>query len=467
MAHMKLETLLESARVPGRLGKGAMLTAAYFAAVIWALRLIVVPGDAPVAYPLAGLFMTTFLLVGVVPGLMLAFLAERDAAAADASRRRTEGLEREVAGHRRAERLLREMQAHLSDAQEIASIGSWDCDLSSGLVHCSPELLRIYGKAPDAPAASYEQFLSLVHPDDRDAMRLAIDGSRSTHKPFSYYHRIKRPDGSVRVLHGQGRVVAANGGPAHIAGTSQDVTDRKATEGVLAVQALKLERSNSELRQFAYVASHDLQEPLRTVAAFSQLLQEKYAGRLDKDADEIIGFVADGARHMQALVGALLAYFRVTSREVKVETVDSAAVLSGVVSDMYKTLSDAGATVTHVALPHVQADAALLADVFTNLLANAVKYRSAAPPRIQVWASRTGGLVEFAVSDNGIGIDPRHHERIFRVFQRLHTRDAYPGTGIGLSICQRIVERFGGRIWLESAPGKGAVFHFTLPAAAA
>lgn len=464
---MKADRLLALARAPGRLGKGAMLAGAYFAAVAWALRLVVVSGDAPLAHPAAGLALASLLLAVVVPLLMVFFLAERDAAAEDGFLQRTESLRREIAAHRGVERRLREMQAHLTDAQEIASIGSWDCDLNTGLVNCSPELHRIYGTPPDAAPTPYESFLNLVYPDDRPAMRAAIDGSRVTHAPFSYFHRIVRPDGSIRVLHGQGRVVAANGGPAHVAGTSQDVTDSKATEKALALQAAKLARSNTELRQFAYVASHDLQEPLRTVAAFSRLLQERYGGRLDKDADEIIGFVSEGAQHMQALITGLLAYFRVTNRDITVETVDPNKVLGEVLSALHQSLEDSGGKVVYVGLPKVEGDAALLGDLFSNLVSNAVKYRSAAPPHVQIWASAAGGFCEFSVSDNGIGIDPRHHERIFKVFQRLHTRDRYPGTGIGLSICQRIVERLGGRIWLDSAAGKGATFHFTLPEARA
>jgi len=237
-----------------------------------------------------------------------------------------------------------------------------------------------------------------------------------------------------------------------------DITDRKRAEEALA-------RSNAELEQFAYVASHDLQEPLRMVTGYVEMLQRRYKGRLDADADDFIAFAVDGARRMAALINDLLAYSRVTTRGKAFEPTDCETVLERVLSNLEVAISETGAVVTHDPLPTVMADGVQLARVFQNLVGNAIKYHGPEPPRVHVWAERDDGTWRFAVRDNGIGIAPEHQERIFVVFQRLHGRGEYDGTGIGLAISKRIVERHGGRIWVESQPGKGSTFYFTLSAA--
>jgi PAS domain S-box-containing protein len=234
----------------------------------------------------------------------------------------------------------------------------------------------------------------------------------------------------------------------------RDVTDRVRGEEELAARTEELERSNAELEQFAYVASHDLQEPLRMVASYTQLLARRYRGKLDEDAEEFIGYAVDGVTRMQALINDLLAYSRVGTRGGAFEPVDTGAVLDRVLASLGPAMEDAGATVTH--------DPGQLGQLLQNLVGNAVKFRGEAPPRVHVSAERGEGEWTFSVADNGIGIDPEYAERIFVIFQRLHTRGEYPGTGIGLAICKKIVERHGGRIWFEPAPGGGTVFRFTL-----
>ncbi len=243
----------------------------------------------------------------------------------------------------------------------------------------------------------------------------------------------------------------------------RDVTDRVRGEEELAARTEELERSNRELEQFAYVASHDLQEPLRMVASYTQLLARRYRGRLDEDAEEFIGYAVDGVTRMQALINDLLAYSRVGTRGGAPEPVDTAAVLERVLSSLGPAVEDAGATVTHGPLPTVTGDAGQLGQLLQNLVGNAVKFRGEVPPRVHVSAARGRDEWTFSVADNGIGIDPGYAERIFVIFQRLHTRAEYAGTGIGLAICKKIVERHGGRIWFEPAPGGGTVFRFTLP----
>ncbi len=230
----------------------------------------------------------------------------------------------------------------------------------------------------------------------------------------------------------------------------------------VAERTAALQRSNEELQQFAYVASHDLQEPLRTIATYVKLLAQRYYDKLDAQAEEFIGFAVDGAERMQQLIQGLLAYSRIESKELACTSTDCETVLTCTLRDLQQAITESGAEITHDPLPTIAADAKQLGLVFQNLLGNAIKFRSTECPRIHVSARKNGQYWCFAVHDNGIGLDPNQTERIFHIFQRLHTRQEYPGTGIGLAICKKIVERHGGRIWVESAPGRGATFFFTI-----
>jgi signal transduction histidine kinase len=224
----------------------------------------------------------------------------------------------------------------------------------------------------------------------------------------------------------------------------------------------ELKRSNEELEQFAYVASHDLQEPLRMVSSYTQLLGKRYKGRLDADADEFIAYAVDGATRMQALISDLLAFSRVNRSDVVSISADGA--LDEALARLTAAIRESGAVITRMPLPTVHADRGQLVQLFQNLIGNAIKFSGDRVAAVDVTASQTGGDWLFAVKDNGIGIDPRYAERIFGIFQRLHNRAAYPGTGIGLAICHRIVTRMGGRIWVDSRPGDGATFRFTIAA---
>lgn len=247
---------------------------------------------------------------------------------------------------------------------------------------------------------------------------------------------------------------------------SLDITERKLAQQRLEQAVSDLERSNRELEQFAYVASHDLQEPLRMVASYTQLLEERYRDGLDEDAREFIRFAVDGANRMQGLIRDLLLYSRITTRGRPLEPVDARQALDDALANLRRAVEECGAAVTDGSLPTILGDRTQLASLFQNLIGNALKFRrEGVAPRIGVAARADGAFYEFTVQDNGIGIEQKHFERIFTIFQRLHGREQYPGTGIGLALCKRIVERHGGRIWLESTPGAGTVFHFTLRAA--
>jgi light-regulated signal transduction histidine kinase (bacteriophytochrome) len=228
----------------------------------------------------------------------------------------------------------------------------------------------------------------------------------------------------------------------------------------LARLSAELARSNADLERFAYVASHDLSEPLRAISAFSQRLAERYEGQLDADADEYIGYILEGTERMRTLIQALLAYSRLGRAELRLERVATATMVRHVLDSFGE---EQAAVVDVGTLPTVVADRPQLGQVFQNLIGNALKFCGEAEPRVTVTAEREDGAWRFDVADNGIGIEARYAEKIFVVFERLHSRQQYPGTGIGLSICQRAVERHGGRIWLRPAPGGGTVFSFTIP----
>jgi signal transduction histidine kinase len=225
----------------------------------------------------------------------------------------------------------------------------------------------------------------------------------------------------------------------------------------------KLTRSNEELAQFAYVASHDLQEPLRMVSSYMQLLSRRYEGKLDEEADEFIGFAVDGAQRMQGLINDLLAFSRVGTRGQELVPTDSQTVLDQTLRNLQIAIEESQATIVSDPLPTVMGDAGQLGQLFQNLIGNALKFRSDTPVEIQIRVEPKNEEWLFAVCDNGIGIEPEYRERIFAIFQRLHTRKEYSGTGIGLAVCKKIVERHNGRIWVESALGQGSTFYFTLP----
>jgi light-regulated signal transduction histidine kinase (bacteriophytochrome) len=243
----------------------------------------------------------------------------------------------------------------------------------------------------------------------------------------------------------------------------QELSATRTANVVLQARAEELQRSNAELEQFAYVASHDLQEPLRKVASFSQLLQRRYAGQLDARADQYIEFAVDGAMRMQALINDLLAYSRVGRSAREPSLVSSDAALAQARANLATTIEETGATIETGHLPLVLAELPLLAAVFQNLLSNSLKFSGGKPPRVVITVNRDEPFWLFSFSDNGIGIDPEYADRIFAIFQRLHERSAYPGTGIGLAMTRKIIEYFGGRIWLDQTFSGGARFMFTLP----
>lgn len=243
----------------------------------------------------------------------------------------------------------------------------------------------------------------------------------------------------------------------------RDITERKETEQKLRQHTEELERSNAELEQFAYVASHDLQEPLRTVASYTQLLARRYKDKLDSDANEFIEYIVGGATRMQDLINDLLSYSRVGTRGEEFNETDMGEIIASVIQNLDLRIKDTGATITYDKMPTVIADDRQLLQLLQNLVSNALKFHGDQAPKVHIGVKQDAEDYVFSVNDNGIGMDPDYYERIFLIFQRLHGREAYPGTGIGLAICKKIVQRHGGRIWVESMPGAGSTFYFTIP----
>lgn len=311
--------------------------------------------------------------------------------------------------------------------------------------------------------------LDLLFPDETkaeslDKIQQTVEGERWEATEIPILHR----DGSVRTVLWNSATIFDDetGSPVSTIAQGQDITERKAAEEALKEYAVNLKRSNEDLERFAYVSSHDLQEPLRNVVIFTQLLEKKYGGQMGEEADEYIRFVVDAGKKMQSLISDLLAYSRVTTRESSLVRTESGAVLQETLAALKPRLDRCNVQVTIDPLPPAITDSTQLGQVFQNLISNAIKFRRQdVTLEIHVSGRRRDGMVQFSVQDNGIGIDPQYFDKIFVIFQRLHRYEDYEGTGIGLALCKRIIEWHGGRIWVESEVGKGSTFFFTLPAA--
>jgi len=383
---------------------------------------------------------------------------------------------RDISERKAAEQQLEESRDQLEGAQALAHLGSWTWDVATERIAASPEMFRIHGLEPRPGWIDRSAIVDLVHPQDRAMFGEATSRARETGEPLDLEFRIIRPDGVLRWLHTRAELESGPGGAARMEGTSQDITERRRAEQQIRQlnvelerrvqeRTAELERSNMELQLFATIAAHDLQEPLRTVTAYTQMLAKRYRGRLDPEADELIAFATEGAIWMHQLIDGLLLYSRVGSAKIQCEPIHGDRVLTRAMSNLRRALDETRAVVTHDELPKVLGDESQLALLFQNLIGNAVKFRRRAVPKIHVSARWQGSEWRFGIRDNGLGMEPQHLERIFAIFQRLHGREEFPGTGIGLAICKRIVERHGGRIWAESEPGRGSTFWFTLPGA--
>ncbi len=376
--------------------------------------------------------------------------------------RTNQELEAQIVEHRRVEEALRESEDRFRHIYENAMIGLYRTTPDGRILMANPALVHMLGYSSFDELARRNLEATGYEPDyPRSAFRQAIEGEGQIVGLESAW---TKSDGTTLFLRESARAVRDEAGNTlYYEGSVEDITARREAEDRLRRTMADLERSNKELEQFAYVASHDLQEPLRMVSSYTQLLAQRYQDQLDQDAHEFISYAVDGAERMQRLINDLLAYSRVGARGSPFEATDTERVLDQALANLAAAREESGATITHGPLPTVVVDEAQLLQVLQNLLANSIKFRTETSPKIHVGAERRDGEWLFSVRDNGIGIDPQYHDRIFVIFQRLHPPHRYSGTGIGLALCKRIVERHGGRIWVESELGAGATFYFTIP----
>ena len=367
-------------------------------------------------------------------------------------------LEKEMSERRQAEELLRASEQRLKRSQEIAHLGSWELDLEKNELSWSDEVYRIFGLQPQQFEATYEAFLATVHPEDRKKVDDAYSGSvRDNIDTYEVEHRVVRPDGEIRYVHEKcehqrddsGRIIRS-------AGMVHDITDRKRAQEAL-------ERSNQELEQFAYVASHDLQEPLRAIVGFLQLLQSRCGGQIDEAGRHFIERSVRAGHRMQTLIRELLTLSRVNTKGAMFASTDLNHLVKDVLDNLQSTLQEKNTDIICAGLPNLTVDAGQIQSHFQNLITNAVRYNESPKAIVEIGCQEHDRLYHFFVKDNGIGIAPKFHQRIFMVFQRLHTDREYPGTGLGLALCKKIVERHSGTIWVESQPQRGSTFYFTLP----
>ncbi len=332
-------------------------------------------------------------------------------------------------------------------------------NLDGSISDANEAAASFYGYSRDRLRSMRIEQINQLPPHEVAAARRRVVEEKRTH--FIFPHRLA--DGQVRWVEVCSSPVTVQGRTL-LFSIIHDITARRRAEERLLATSAELERSNKDLEQFAYIAGHDLQEPLRMVSGFMQLLADRYRGRLDEKGAEYVAYAVDGAKRMHQLIEDLLAYSRVDRSATTPVPIDANDALATALANLRLSIQEAGATVTADELPVVRADPTQLAQVFQNLIGNAVKFRRPGVPAAVHVSVRGGpGQFVFAVRDNGLGIPPDQFDRIFQVFRRLHTRESYPGTGIGLAIVRRIVERHGGKVWVESAPGEGSTFFFEMP----
>ncbi len=353
----------------------------------------------------------------------------------------------------------REAARVLELALRAGKTGVFDFDVVTGAVTVSPEFETMLGYQPGELPMTYDLWYASVHQEDREraqgAVQAYLDG---TAPEYVEQFRFRTKSGGYKWVQARGEVVQRDSQdrPTRLIGTHTDISEQQE-------MVERLEQSNRELEQFAYVASHDLQEPLRMVSSYTQLLERRYKDELDDDARDFIHYAVDGATRMQRLIQDLLTFSRITTRGKQLEPVSAHEALGEALANLSTSIEEHKALVTNDELPEVLADYGQLVALFQNLVGNGIKFHGEMSPRVHVSARSDNGAVVFCVQDNGIGMDPGYSDRIFVIFQRLHTRSDYPGTGIGLAVCKKIVERHGGKIWLETEPEKGSRFYFSLP----
>lgn len=374
------------------------------------------------------------------------------------------GTTQDITERKEIEISLEKTRKSLSIAQKIAKLGSWEWDILTGKEIWSDEQFRIFGYEPGEIEASYSLFLNSLHPDDKNNVLLAVELALKGVYKFETEYRIITKSGEIKHVEAKAKVEKnGNGTPIFMRGIVFDITERKLTTEKLSEFYNQLEIKNKELEQFAFIASHDLQEPLRTISSFTELLTEEYGAKFDANANTYVRFISQSAIRMRDLISGLLEYSRLGNKIV-LEQTDCNEILNRTLTNLYASINESGAVIKAEQLPVLKAYPIELELLFQNLIGNAIKFRKKqVAPEITIKAEKQKNEWLFSISDKGIGIEERHFEKIFFLFQRLHSRDNYKGSGIGLSHCKKIVELHNGKIWVESKSGEGSTFYFTIP----
>jgi PAS domain S-box-containing protein len=374
------------------------------------------------------------------------------------------GTQRDITESKLAEEELRKTQFRLATLlSNLPDVVLYET--GSGKEFISENVMDLLGYPAEKFTSDRSFFPGITHPGDLKIMEQKQkewlkSGSQGI---LNQEFRVRRADGTYVWLEDHMIIVTNDDNTNHMAGVLIDINEHKSAEEKLKQLAEKLSVSNKELEQFAYVASHDLQEPLRMVASYIQLLQRRYKGKLSGEADEFISYAVDGVVRMKTLINDLLAYSRVNTQEMKFENVDLNKVITQATVNLRAAIDENKAKIEYGELPTVKANPLHMNQLFQNLISNAIKFKGSEPPVVNISAKHAGDEWLISVSDNGIGIEKEFTDRIFVIFQRLHNYTEYPGTGIGLAICKKIVEKAGGHIWVESELGKGSTFNFTIP----
>jgi PAS domain S-box-containing protein len=369
----------------------------------------------------------------------------------------------DISARRHAEELLQESEKKYHGLYDSLKIGIARTDMAGKIIECNRAFLEMLGYGEEEiRLLTYQQ----ITPSKWHAIEEEIVRKRVLKLGYSpeYEKEYIRKDGSIVPVELRAWLIRdRTGGPVGMWAIVRDITELRQAKEELSHTMTDMQQSNKALEQFAYVASHDLKEPLRGISTLAQILEKRYKGRLDEEGDKFLAKISAEAIRMQQQIQELLALSQVGTRRIPFVTVDCQALVEQALASLNRAIEKSGARMTHDPMPHVTGDHSQLLQVFQNLAGNALKFCGEKSPEIHLGAKRRDDDWLFSVSDNGIGIEPKHFERIFVIFKRLHTREEYEGTGMGLSICQKIIERHGGRIWVESEPGKGSTFFFTIP----
>lgn len=368
----------------------------------------------------------------------------------------------DVTERKQQEAALRESEDLLARTGQVAGVGGWSLDVASGRIRWTDETRRIHGAAIDYEP-QLDTAVNFYAPEARHLIQSAVEAGLAHGTPWDLELPLLRADGSRIWVRAVGAVEFTNGQPSRLVGALQDISERRRLDRQLAAKRQALARSNEDLERFAYAASHDLQEPLRMVTSYGQLLERRHGQELSPEGREFLHFMVDGGQRAQALIRDLLALARLDSEGRAPVTVSLEQVLADVLKPLHLKVQETGAKITHDALPTVNADPVQMRQLLGNLIGNALKFTGSRAAEVHVSAQREPGRWRIGVRDNGIGIDAKYFDRIFVMFQRLHLRTQHEGTGIGLALCKKIVDRHGGSIGVQSTPGEGATFWFTLP----